>query len=895
MSRIRDESPVVTPRRRLTGLAIAIVVAVLAGALSVSPAGAASGDVSTPQVLCNPDVTGSVGGSVSGGFHAVSPVRILDTRVSTGAVPGGCTAVVDLVSYVGSSATGVALDVVAIDAAADGFVTVYPCDASRPLASNVNPRAGDTTPNSVVVPLGTSRRVCVYSSVGTQLAVDLTGWFGPGGASYHGLTPSRIVDTRDPSLRPDGGSGPVGDGQVIVIPIAGLAPVPAGATAVAVNLTVTNTSAPGFVTAYPCDGLPPETSNGNYLVGDTRATHAIVGLDGGGSLCVYTLVQLDLVVDVAGWFGGTDGTRLQPIVGTRVVDFRNGTGGWSGPMAAGEVRSFDPTVAGTVPVGANAVLDVVATDAVGPGYLAFYPCGGAPPATSSVNFEPGVVSTNLSAVAVGSGGLVCVFANQATDVVVDVLGSFGSAGGLRDLAVDGHDLTPGFVPDGHDYGIRCDAGPNAWHVVAQGVPGSVVTISGADGSGNVTVVENDLVTITVNLVGGGSDHYYVRCLPNDFPTLSVNRPDDPAPGWYLLSSGLAATQGGPYALILDSHGAPVWYHRTATPVIGVQELPNGHLSWSPVLGPSFGVQPTGAFEERALDGTLVRTWSTVGTPTDHHEMLPLANGDMMLASYHQRDGVDVSALGPSLTSPANVVDAWIQEIRPDGSVAWEWHSEDHLGIAETTAAADGISVAVQGASGQVVDLVHLNSIDVDPATGDLLVSGRHLDALMRIRRDPGQPDDGKVLWKLGGTAPTDPGTIHLTILGDPFGGPVGQHDGRFAANGHVTMYDDQSQHSGATARAVEYAVDPGVGTATLVWHWDRPDGTNVAAMGSARRQSDGSVTISWGAAAPLMTDVERFGNIALAVVQLPGAYEYRAVKEPLAAFDPAVLRANAGH
>jgi hypothetical protein len=44
-----------------------------------------------------------------------------------------------------------------------------------------------------------------------------------------------------------------------------------------------------------------------------------------------------------------------------------------------------------------------------------------------------------------------------------------------------------------------------------------------------------------------------------------------------------------------------------------------------------------------------------------------------------------------------------------------------------------------------------------------------------------------------------------------------------------------------------------------------------------------------------MTDVERFGNIALAVVQLPGAYEYRAVKEPLAAFDPAVLRANAGH
>jgi hypothetical protein len=421
-----------------------------------------------------------------------------------------------------------------------------------------------------------------------------------------------------------------------------------------VNLTVTDTKGPGFITAWPCDGYPPTASNGNFLADDTRATQAVLGLDGGGSLCVYTPVQLDLVVDVAGWFGGTDGTRLSSIVGTRVVDSRDGTGGWSGPIAAGEVRSFDPTIGGTVPVGANAVLDVVATDAAAPGYLTVFPCGGDLPPTSTLNFAPGVVSTNSAPVSVGAGGLICVYAFQSTHVVIDVLGSLGSAGGLRDLAVTGKDLTPAFMPDGHDYGVRCDAGTNAWHVVAAGVPGSTVTISGADGSGNVTVVENDLVTVTVSLAGGGTDHYYVRCLPSDFPTLSVGRPEDPSPGWYLMSAGLAATQGGAYALILDSHGAPVWYQRTATPVIGVQLLPDGNLSWTPLLGPSFGVQPTGAFQEHALGGTLVRTWSTVGTPTDHHEMLPLANGDMILASYHQRNGVDVSALGPSVSSPANV-------------------------------------------------------------------------------------------------------------------------------------------------------------------------------------------------------------------------------------------------
>lgn len=276
-------------------------------------------------------------------------------------------------------------------------------------------------------------------------------------------------------------------------------------------------------------------------------------------------------------------------------------------------------------------------------------------------------------------------------------------------------------------------------------------------------------------------------------------------------------------------------------------------------------------------------------------MLPLANGDMMMASYHQRDGVDVSALGPSFASPANVVDAWIQEIRPDGTVAWEWHSEDHIGIAETLAQTDGVPILVTGASGQVVDLVHLNSLDVDPVTGDILVFGRHLDAVFTIRRDPGQPDDGRILWKLGGNTPAEVGVQHLTIQNDPVGGPARQHDARYRPNGNVTMYDDQSLRPGSTARAVEYAVDPGLGTATLAWQFSRPDGASVMAMGSARRQTDGSVTIAWGSAMPLMTDVERFGHVALDVAQLPGAYEYRAIKEPLASFDASVLRATAGH
>jgi hypothetical protein len=878
------------PCRRAAAI-VGLAVAVALVATAFAPVVVAADPVSA-QVLCNPSLEGSPLATVTGGFHAVTPSRVLDTRISTGPVEAGCTAVADLLPYVPPEATGVALDVVAVDAGYDGFVTVYPCDAARPFASNLNPRVGDPTANSVVVPLGSSRRSCLYTSTPTQLVVDITGWFGPGGASFHGTDPARLLDTRD-GPRPDGGSGPLPGGSVLALPIAALAPVPADASAVAVNVTATNTGGPGYVTTFPCGTPVPFTSNGNFLANDTRANQSIVGLDGAGKLCIFASVTTDLIVDVTGWFAGTDGTRLAPIVATRVVDSRDGTGGWSGRMVPGVERAFDPTRGGTVAVGANAVLDVVATDATAPGFLRVYPCGGAQPPTSSVNFTPNVVAAaNLAVVAVGDNGLVCVASNVPTDVVIDVLGSFGPAGSLRELSVAPGPLVPAFSPDAHDYGVICAAGPNPWQVSAQGVPGATVVVAGADSSGYVTVAENDLVDVAVT-VADHTDHYHVRCLPHDFPQLVVSRPDDPSPGWYLLGTGFAGPPDTSYAVILDDHGAPVWYHKTDGPVIGVQRLPDGNLAWTPLLGASFGTDPNGAWEEHTLDGSLVKKWSTVGTPTDHHDMVALPNGNVLLASYHYRANVDVSALGPAFTSPSGVVDAWIQEVRPDGTIAWEWHSEDHIGVAETVAQADGVPITATITQGSVVDLIHLNSIDVDPATGDLLISSRHTDAVYRIRRDPGQPDDGTVLWKLGGDSPTDPATPHLTLIGDALDGPHRQHDARFLPDGHVTMFDDESNRP-APARAVEYAVNAPANTATLVWQYQRPDGQNSFAMGSTRKQPDGSAVIAWGANTPYFTDLEPHGYPTLSVAQAPLGWAYRTIKLPPSAFDPAELRQTAG-
>jgi hypothetical protein len=56
-------------------------------------------------------------------------------------------------------------------------VTVWPCGAPQPLASNLNLRQGGTRPNLVVVGVGANGRICLYTKLGTHLIADLNGFY----------------------------------------------------------------------------------------------------------------------------------------------------------------------------------------------------------------------------------------------------------------------------------------------------------------------------------------------------------------------------------------------------------------------------------------------------------------------------------------------------------------------------------------------------------------------------------------------------------------------------------------------------------------------------------------------------------------------------------------------
>jgi hypothetical protein len=229
------------------------------------------------------------------GFQAITPQRLVDTRDRPAPIPAGQTLVVDLSDDVAPDTGAVALNVTATDPAASGYLTVWPCDADRPEASNVNYERGQTVPNAAVVRLGADRLLCVFTWATADVIVDLNGLFRasqPDG--LYDTPPLRVLDTR--VSRP----APVPSGQVVVVTTPG-----GTGTALLLNLTVTDPTGPGYLTAFPCGDSPPTASNVNFEAGQTVANFVAVGVGASDAVCILVFANggaADLIVDVFGTF-----------------------------------------------------------------------------------------------------------------------------------------------------------------------------------------------------------------------------------------------------------------------------------------------------------------------------------------------------------------------------------------------------------------------------------------------------------------------------------------------------------------------------------------------------------------------------------------------------------------
>jgi hypothetical protein len=234
-----------------------------------------------------------------------------------------------------------------------------------------------------------------------------------------------------------------------------------------------------------------------------------------------------------------------------------------------------------------------------------------------VNYTPGNEATNLVTVPLDADGRICVYAFERTQLVIDLLGTFGAPGTLRQLQVGGLALDPPFRPDIHDYSLHCKAASNTITYAATAMPGSTLTVNGVaagtDASGSAPLAPDDALVVTA-----GPEQYWARCLPTDFPLLTAKKTGAVAPGYYLMEDGVASGAGR-FVMILDTNGVPVWYRRVPAS-IDFKQLPDGNLAWINFTRPNFSLDLTKRYEEHTLDGTLVRTIGAGPTlATDYHD------------------------------------------------------------------------------------------------------------------------------------------------------------------------------------------------------------------------------------------------------------------------------------
>lgn len=437
-------------------------------------------------------------------------------------------------------------------------------------------------------------------------------------------------------------------------------------------------------------------------------------------------------------------------------------------------------------------------------------------------------------------------------------------------------LTPAFDPAVSDYTVRCDGTPLA--ISGKVAAGETIAVDGGEeesGSfATVVPLEADQEFGFSVLAGEQQRDYHVRCLPANFPAWEYERLRQPSHEFYVVSPSLS-TGGGPFAVIFDDHGVPVWWQTDSpAPPSDAKVLANGNVVW-------WGSPPGGdAYEIRDLDGNLLQAVRFATGRIDSHEFQVEPNGDYLIESYQPREHVDLSAYGG--LADGTVIDAVIEEVTPAGNVVWEWSTAGHIGLEET---GRWWPTALLGAAG--ADIVHMNA--VEPVGDDaVLISLRHTDAVYKVDKAT-----GSIIWKLGGTwTPKS-----LTVKGDPEGAyPLGgQHDVRLLPGGTATEYEitvhDNNTNLPGPPRGVRYKIDEAAKTATLAEQVTDPEAPSSFCCGSARRSADGSWLFSWGGSS-LVTEFDGAGQRTFKLGFGGTAFSYRAVSAPDGVLTAAALRAG---
>ncbi len=324
---------------------------------------------------------------------------------------------------------------------------------------------------------------------------------------------------------------------------------------------------------------------------------------------------------------------------------------------------------------------------------------------------------------------------------------------------------------------------------------------------------DDTTHVDIELSDGqkGSLDITTEDVGHDFGTIEARMIDKSAYD-YSQMTFMCSMMGAAY--MLDSKGDVRWYYNSGG-ALGMHQLSNGHL----MIPTSYTLKTSyykAGLREIDFTGKIYKELAVPGGM--HHDFLEMEDGSFIISS----DSQDLEA----------VEDHVIQIDGNTGEVLWE------LNVADILDKKDGASASNISDGTEEVDWCHNNGVAYDKKNDLLLMSCRHLDAIVAVHMK-----DKSLAWILG-----DPEGWN-TISGDYFFTPepkgadghpfewfYAQHNVSVLDNGDLALFDNGTakvkyadndnrvKREDTYSRAVVYHIDTENMTASQILSYGRERG-----------------------------------------------------------------------
>jgi len=362
---------------------------------------------------------------------------------------------------------------------------------------------------------------------------------------------------------------------------------------------------------------------------------------------------------------------------------------------------------------------------------------------------------------------------------------------------------------------------------------------------------------------------------------------------YTLFMPLQSTR----AFLIDYKGDVVHYWQGPVPNSGtVTLLENGHLLYSGLADSQdpYGYPSAGEIVELDWDGQVVWTYDFASDEyRQHHDLEVLPNGDILFMAWELIPADELLAAGrdPDITPAEGILSdkiCLLHKTEDGEEIVWEWRVFDHL-VQDEDPSKENYGVVsehpelidlnfkgnVYATGRSDMDWTHLNSLDYNEETNQIVLSSRNFGEIWVIDLDLDAPDgesQSDILYRWGNPQAYGMGDADDQIL-------FGQHDVQWITSdlpgtGDILLFNNGTKREGLEYSSVveidipdmvngEYPLlSTGIyGPQSVSWEWTSLEGGFYSGyVSGAQRLENGNTLICSGLQGRLF-EVDQEGRV----------------------------------